>query len=267
MRTIYHTPEGDYEYFILTNALAKGNFGENAVYELQHTGVQSFPVASVVFHVVSVALFGSLWGYVVADIIVTALFFFTFRAWCRLFSTDALWTTFLAAVFVSGLPNITDGIPHVFHWGAVWGFRIPRPYVTDIYLLAGLILLTRMAWQPETRGKLSSWLLVGALMSIGLQSLIYILPALGLGAVFVALLWIVEDRPTVARIAGTFACTLGTFVILCAPLFTKGCMKTRRSSRALAFSPSAPRASGSIRAGGRIPVSWRDWSSWPFSRR
>src|ERR1700733_13816030 len=80
VRTMYRSPDGDFEYFVLINALAKGHIGENSTYESSGSGVQSFPFASVAYHVLGTAVLGPLWGYVLADIFVTFLFFFIFRS-------------------------------------------------------------------------------------------------------------------------------------------------------------------------------------------
>jgi hypothetical protein len=174
VRVMYRSPEGDFEYFVLINALAKGDLGENAIYESSGSGVQSFPVASVAYHVAGVALLGSLWGYMLADIFVTFLFFFIFRCWCRLFSTERLWTSFLAALFVSGLPQMIDRFGlGLIHFGALWGTRIPRPFVTDIYLVAGIVLLTWMTWKAEIRNRIFPWMMLGAILAFSLQSFVF----------------------------------------------------------------------------------------------
>jgi hypothetical protein len=195
VRVIYHSSDGDFEYYILINTMAKGNFGEHAIYESRGTGVQSFPFASMIYHVLGTALLGPLGGYILADIVVTFLFFFIFRSWCRLFSPDELWTSFLAALFASGFPQIIDGFGgRLVHIGAVWGDRIPRPFVSDIYLIAGIVLLTWMIWTPQIRNRIFPWLLLGAVLALNLQSLVFLMPTLGIGAAFVILEWILEDR-------------------------------------------------------------------------
>jgi hypothetical protein len=174
VRVMYRSPEGDFEYFVLINALAKGHFGEESTCESSGSGVQSFPVASVAYHAVGAALLGPLWGYMLADIFVTFLFFFIFRCWCRQFSTDGLWTSFLAALFASGLPQMIDRFGlGLIHLGALWGTRIPRPFVTDIYLVAGIVLLTWMTWKAEIRNRISPWIMLGAILAFSLQSFVF----------------------------------------------------------------------------------------------
>jgi len=226
-RVIYRAPFGDTEYFPIINSLARGNLGEGAVYEAHGTGVISFPIASMIIHVAGTALAGPLWGYIGADIVVTFLFFFVFRFWCRLFSGHELWTSFLAALFISGLLQIVDGFGHqLFHVGEIWGERIPRPFVSEIYLTAGVGLMTWMAWDPSVRNKISSWLLFGAVMALSLQSFIYFLPALGGAAAFLALQWLWEDRRDWPLILSRIAYSLGAFLVLALPFVCQRLLET-----------------------------------------
>jgi hypothetical protein len=184
VRVIYRSPMGDIQYFPMINALAGGNFGENAVYESWGKGVESFPFASLIFHAGATAIFGSYAGYLLADVVVTLAFFFLFRTWCRLFSAREGWADFIAALFACGLPDIYVNL------GQIWGQRLPRPFVSDLYFIAGLTLLVWLAWKPERLRARPPWLALGAILALCAQSFIYEVPVLVLAAGYVVVLFL-----------------------------------------------------------------------------
>jgi hypothetical protein len=185
---MYRSPQGDYEYFVLINELAKGHFGEFATYELKGSGVQSFPAASVIFHAIGTVIFGPLAGYILGDVIVTFLFFLVLRSWCGLVSNNHYWAAFLSALITSGfLPEMNSTDQGAVQIGRLWGERVPRPFVTDLYLLAGITLLTWMTMRPEVLKKFLPWAMLGAIMAFSLQSLVYLLPVLGMGFIYLLL--------------------------------------------------------------------------------
>jgi hypothetical protein len=218
VRTIYRSPDGEAEYFPMINALGKGELGEFAIYESRGAGIQTFPLASIAYHSLGAAFLGPLWGYMAADVVVTFIFFLVLRAWCRLFSTHELWTSFLAALYISGLTQIMDGLGGKFlHIGALWGGRIPRPFACESYLVGGMILLVWLAWKPQAREKTILWLLLGAIFSFCLQSSFFALPPLGIGAAFIVLQWWWEDRSAFFTILSRIGYAGFGFLILTLP--------------------------------------------------
>lgn len=240
VHVIYRSPMGDIQYFPMINALAQGNVGENAVFESFGKGVESFPVASLVFHVMGAALLGSYWGYLLADMVVTVAFFLLFRAWCKLFSASAGWASFVAAVFASGFPDIYE------NFGQIWGQRLPRPFVSDLYFIAGIALLVWLMWQPERLRQVLPWLALGAILAFCSQSFIYYVPLLALAAAYVAAVWAVQDFRRIPCLLARVGAALLVFAILMIPFLVQRAFES-------------PDASGRL---GLFPVDrWSIWSN------
>ncbi len=211
VHVIYRSPMGDIEYFPEINALGRGVLGEHAVYELQNEGVMSFPMASLVPHAIGTAIFGNYWGYVWADVAVTLAFFLLFREWCRLFSASDGWANFIAAIFACGLPDIYVNL------GQIWGQRLPRPFVSDLYFIAGITLLTWMTWKPERMRLLWAWLGIGAIFALCLQSFIYYMPVLVLAVGYSVITWVSQNFREMATAFSRIGTALLLFVVLIIP--------------------------------------------------
>jgi hypothetical protein len=190
VRVIYRSHGGDNEYLPFIRGISQGNFGEPSVLETQGQGVVGFPFASVAPLAICVALFGTFWGYVVADLVIGLAFFALLRAWCRRFGASRPWTAFVAAAYVCLAPSIMYApgpLTHLDQLFTLWGPRLPRPFVTDLYFVAALIFLLWMAPSIPHRTRARHWFAAGAL--VGLTSNSYIFHTLTLAPV-VFFLWL-----------------------------------------------------------------------------
>jgi hypothetical protein len=166
---------GDIEYFPLISQLARGVFGEAYVYEEMGRGIMSFPVASVAPHAVLMRLFGPA-GFVVADALIFASIFASLVYFLRALRVDSPWRECLAMFLVCGGQNAL----HQTFGTDVWSYRIPRPFVATVYLLVALTLAIRLVRSRQALGSWRTWVLLGLLLSINLQSFIYNAINLGL---------------------------------------------------------------------------------------
>ncbi len=220
VHVIYRSPMGDIEAFPVINALAAGNWGENAVYESWGTGVMSFSIPSLFPQVLGTALLGNYWGYIAADIFVTLAFFLLFRAWCRLFSASEGWANFIAAIFASGLPEI------YVYLGQIWGQRLPRPFVNNLYFIMGIAFLVWMIWKPERWRAWLPWSIIGLILALSLQGSVYYIPAFFMAITYIVVIWVMKDFREMPLVVGRLGCALGIFVILDIPFLIQGLMES-----------------------------------------
>jgi len=69
-----YRPEGDTQYVAIVSNLARGQFGESALYESFGTGVEAFPLGSMALHVLCVAILGPA-GHMLADGIAAVFYY------------------------------------------------------------------------------------------------------------------------------------------------------------------------------------------------
>jgi hypothetical protein len=232
-----HREAGDIQYYPLIAGLSKLNFGENAVLEEVGRNIQSFPFSSIFLHAVCVRLFGE-YGWLVADITVAILYYLLGRwllielripaRWASLLSITLL---FACAIDATGVlyrhgfpaalfPNPTVIAPHLFR-------RIPRPYVTDLFVLLALVSFLRLCLpRPDAplrergRDAILGGFAVTALLQANIHVAAGVLP-MGMLACAARFVWEVTDkkrRVDMLKLALLFA---GAFLIFSTPFLVQ----------------------------------------------
>jgi len=175
---IYRQPD-DVEYYEQIQAMSRGNFGESNIAEKHGSGVASFPYASFVLHAICYRLFGAV-GFIVADVIVYLVFFRLLAALLGLLGGGQLVSHAAAAMIVtdgfSRLMGMLSGYEilgsrFVFE---VWGTRIPRPFITEVFFLACLFFAVSLLTGHSAPTKRRSWINIGVALSLLIQGDVYL---------------------------------------------------------------------------------------------
>ena len=205
---------GDYTYFPALAGLANFSLGESLVYEHLGEGIRSFPLPALALHGLAIGLLGPV-GFPVADVLIAT---FAYLAARRVFRACALLplTSEVLALLVSCSVVAWSPSGPVIEWlpkHMLWGYRLPRPFVTDLFLLlaVGSSLLVFVRGRRST----AEWLTLGLWFGLLLQSRFYSAATLGLG-IGVALLGLLTTRDhEIARtLRGIGAFALATSVAM-----------------------------------------------------
>jgi hypothetical protein len=126
---------GDTDYLPLIYSLARGHYSELMDPATYGTGLMPFPVVAILPYALGVAAFGDA-GFVIADVAISVgRFLLIFAILSSITERKALAAGIALAIipamygsefYHSGFPGIAEG----------WNFRYPRPYVTQLFLLA-----------------------------------------------------------------------------------------------------------------------------------
>lgn len=148
-------------------AIGQPTLGETADYEHADTGVRAFPMASTLPHGIGQALFGAP-GYLVADVVVAACYLGLLR-WLLLIAGCGARTAAVAALMLAG--QVAAPLANLFgnQLPSFWGPRLPRPFVTEIYVTAVLALLLALVRWPALRASALVWAMVGAGLALIVQ--------------------------------------------------------------------------------------------------
>ena len=173
------TKAGDIEYYPMIAALAHLRLGEQVVYEHVGSGLSSFPVWSMAPHAIAVALFGTP-GFIVADVFVYLAFYACLLALFKAARIGSPWRECLALFLIAGGNEIEfwvfrQMLPSVWRfvnqWDLtfwLWGERIPRPFVSELYLVIVLFAFLRLVRSKRAMSQTRNW----ALLGIGLAALL-----------------------------------------------------------------------------------------------
>lgn len=208
---------GDYNYFPPLAGLARFSLGESLVFEHLGEGIRSFPFASLALHGVALGTIGPA-GFVLADVFVAVCAYFAARSVFRAGGLSGPTTTILSLVVSCGLvgwPRSQVGA--WLDWAPLlhlWGFRLPRPFLTDLFLLLCLGAWLRLV--VERRDTPREWTLLGLWFGLLLQSRFYSGATLGFAiASTVALIGLHSRSAVAARLRGPalFASTTAVVMI------------------------------------------------------
>ena len=151
----------DMQYYPLISSLAQGNFGEGNLWENKGQGLVSFPFASVSLHAICMRLFGIV-GLMVADGLGTLCYFLVVLAFLRLFMRSSLLAACLAFLVTGNILDLgfaeylrfLPGVPDELRFR---GYRIPRPFITEIHFVACLSLCLWILGRPDARQSKWVW--------------------------------------------------------------------------------------------------------------
>src|SRR4029078_5474019 len=112
--------------------------------------LRSFPYATLIPHSACFALFGP-YGFPIADVLVTGLYYLLLLLFFRTLGVSRGTSTFAALLLTLQLPirlelsallgNSSPSFPLI---APTWGMRIPRPFVSSLYVLLVLITALRV---------------------------------------------------------------------------------------------------------------------------
>src|SRR5262249_22758251 len=153
-------------------ALGRLELGESMLFERAGQGISSFPIVSIAPHALSLALFGA-YGFLVADLLIYLAYYFAVVGLLRIARIPTLLRNAVALVLVCGGANFQYLLAKLgpsWSWDFfrswdlmfwVWGERFPRPFVSELFLLAAL---AAALWLIQSRRNLSrprNWALAG----------------------------------------------------------------------------------------------------------
>jgi len=176
---------GDYQLFPAIAALAHFSWGEWLVAERFGEGLLSIPLPGMALHGLAFGVLGPI-GLVVADLLLAIC---TYLASCRLLRTCGIHspTSEVLALVVScgllgGGPTLADDLMFWTVKVHLWGFRIPRPFVTDLLLL--LCVDQGLRVFVLRRDAAREWALLGFWFGLLLQCNFFAATTVGLGLGF-----------------------------------------------------------------------------------
>ncbi len=163
----------DIQYYPLISSLAQGNLGEGNLWENRGQGLVSFPFASVSLHAACLRLFGIV-GLMVADGLGTLCYYLVVLAFLRLFVRSSLLANCLAFLITGNILDISlvhqlhalPGVPEELRFR---GYRIPRPFMTEIHFVACMGLCLWVLGRPEARRNKWVWACLGVFLAFLLQ--------------------------------------------------------------------------------------------------
>ena len=163
----------DMQYYPLISSMADGNLGEGNIWENRGQGLVSFPFASVSLHALCLRLFGVV-GLMVADGLGTLCYFLVVLAFLRLFVRSSLLACCLAFLITGNILDMSmaeyirylPGVPDELRFR---GYRIPRPFITEIHFVACMSLALWILGRPDARRSKWVWGALGAFLALLLQ--------------------------------------------------------------------------------------------------
>lgn len=175
---MYRAPEGDVQYFPLAKELSRGTLTEQCVKEPGGTFIRSFPLIPLAPHALCIACCGD-GGFVLADVVVTVLYFLAAFSFFRCLSISSTVSSILSLALALRIPFYVsiraqvgplEGFLPLL--SETWGNRFPRPFVSEVFLLFALAATTAAA-RPRNRYGTIRWILLGAALSLLVQSDMY----------------------------------------------------------------------------------------------
>jgi hypothetical protein len=212
-QAILFRPGGDPDYLPQVSALARFEFGETAVRELAGHGARLLPFTSLFMHASLVRLGGNA-GFVVADILAFVLYGWVLSYFLKNAGLTRPVAEIITLLVLSGALNwivleLSPKIPVRF-----WNTRLPRAFITEIFVVAFLSLASRLINDQAARSKVWPWALMGILGACLIQSDVWQAMNMTLLAMFLVVYLLMRDRKTVLRgvvIAGVVT------AVMCAP--------------------------------------------------
>lgn len=178
---------GDSNYFPLLRGLADLELGETLVLEHHGQNVQTSPFLPLALHALCFKALG-IWGIALADVVVSVAYYAVLNMLLRTAMVRSPVREVLALSVSCRL------IEFVFQLGFysphLWGYRIPRPFITEIVLVLCLVFLIRLFVLRDRQTGLT-WGLFGLTFAALLQSNIFSVTTVGIctGAGFLYL-WV-----------------------------------------------------------------------------
>jgi hypothetical protein len=179
---------GDIEYYPLIKALAAFNLKPTFDSAYAGDSMSQFPVGALFIHAVSLKIFG-MYGFIVADAVIFAIFFFAVYRICLAVSPARPWLALATSIIAASFSlDIHTYLPLIGHYFYFYYLRIPRPFVSELwfFLFVGSLLEAKRGERPFPNSILVA-VFLGVLAGLELQSNIYFFIVMGLllGIMFV----------------------------------------------------------------------------------
>ncbi len=155
------------------SGLASGNLGDGNLWETHGQGLVSFPFASVSLHAFCLRLFGIV-GLMVADGLGTLCYYLVVLAFLRLFVRSSLLANCLAFLIAGNILDLgmaeylrhLPGIPVELRFR---GYRIPRPFITEIHFVACMAISLWILGRQDARQSRWTWGCLGGFLALLIQ--------------------------------------------------------------------------------------------------
>lgn len=201
-----YRPGGDAQLYPIIRSLSRFNLGDPVDALRYGEGIVSFPVFILLPHALACAALGPA-GYVLTDALMPWCYFLAAQMLLRQCHCGLRASVALAALMATGglhelgqtAARLYFFVLHhglgvsIWHQGwpnlaelTIYGPRIHRPQVTEIFLVLALYLLVRL-WCEPRRPTAAHGLLLGAVLGLLFQGDLYAVAALGLLAIAVFL--------------------------------------------------------------------------------
>ena len=179
---LYRYGFGDFQYFPFIKNLSQFNLFEFFNTAINSEKLLSFPYGAIFLHSLLYAIAGNL-SYVIADLIVFSLFFWVLVTFFRVYSINNFTALLISSTLICFAPSTflqwtvefltqTPYTPNVYFQSLnplnIWGLRIPRPFVSELYLFGYLILFKKAFF--ETRRSFKIFSLLGLLLGLNINS-------------------------------------------------------------------------------------------------
>jgi len=215
---LYRDTSGDIQYFPLIARLSRGLLTESSILEQQGTRMHSFPVVSLSIHACLFSILGNL-GFIVAEVCVTLCYYLLLYFFLRVLHIGKRLSSIASLFFTLGIPFMLDLLigPLQLRLIPVWGPRIPRPFISELFLLAALGCVSGMLVSEKFRAHKVNWFFLGVALAALLQSDIHVLFIIGMSLpVFAFLLFFMTPENKIALLPKA-GLTFGTTALLSIP--------------------------------------------------
>lgn len=164
---------GDLAYYPIIRAMSDCQFGEVLILEYKGQGIQSFPWVTLLPHGFLFRVFG-IWGWAIADVLIAVGYYLLLRRFLFEINIQSPLRDIAALLCSSPAKDLLVAklrlLGFLIHLPQI-GYRIPRPFITELILLACLTMLTRCFISGDKTVR--SWGLLGLTFAALVQSNIY----------------------------------------------------------------------------------------------
>jgi hypothetical protein len=214
---------GDIQYFPLIQALSRFQFGDFCLYEFRGTGVLSFPFIAFIPHALSYRLFGPF-GFILADISVALAYYLILSRLFELLKVSSFLSRITSLLITCGVINLCLSVLSKFlvnkdfGFFGPWGWRIPRPFVTEVFFLMCIYYILALS-DTGNLPRRRYWLMLGLSLALLLQGDLHsaIVIASGISC-FVLFLLLSKKNLTSYIIKGILWC-FSSFAVFAIPFF------------------------------------------------
>ncbi len=175
--------KGDGQYYQFLPYVGNLQLSESQVFEFQGQGLIGFSLPSILLHSFLFARLG-VFGYALADVIITYVFFCLFFFILKLIKTPHVISILLSILVISGslLDRFFELVLFLDDF-TIWGIRFPRPFVSEVFFLMAIAIIFCVFSNPKQLKNKYYWILLGLFVSLNLQ----VDPFVGFGLIIITI--------------------------------------------------------------------------------